>query len=519
MKGPVIGIDLGTTYACCAVFQNDKVEIISNEQGNRKTPSFVSFADNEILVGEDAKYRGAKYSENTIFDAKRLIGKQYDDPQLQKDIEYYPFKITTQSDIEINFNDNIRKLNPEVILSMILKKMKLEAEVYLNKKVSEAVISVPNYYNEKQRQLVKESCELAGLSLLKLTNETSLVGLGFNVEKNISESKNIFIFDLGGGFLNTSVILMDKNKIEVKSVAGSCSVGGRDFDNRLVKYFLDEFKEKHKIDLDVNKRAIFRLRSICEKAKHELSLAVKTNIDIDSLFNEQDFNSSITRERFEELNVDLFIDMLEIVKKTLVDAKMTKAQIDEIVLVGGSTRIPKVQEILKEFFDGKSLNKSVNLDEVVAYGAAIQAALLSGYKSEVIQDLKLLDVVSLTLGIEITGESMAPMLKRNTIYPTKVTRLFACRSDNQKSILVKLFEGEGLMTRNNTLIANIDYEGTKHITQFEISLEMDLKSNLTVTISDKMNAATKRFPVTGNLELNRKPKTDDKMKTIDIYKK
>lgn len=526
MKSPVIGIDLGTTYSCVAVFQNDKVEIIANEQAKRKTPSFVAFAENEILVGEDAKNRGAKYSENTVFDSKRLLGKQLTDEKVQHDMGYWPFKVSNSAspDIEVKFQENTRKLQPEVITSMILKKMKLDAEAHLGRRVSDTVISVPNYFTESQRQLVRESCELSGLNVIKLTSETSLVGLAFQFEKRPQVAKHVLVFDLGGGFLNTSVILIDKNRVEVKSILGGAHLGGRDFDNRLVKHFLDDFKLKNNIDLTSNKRAIYRLRQACEKVKHELSLTNKANIDLDALYEDIDFTSSITREKFEELNSDLFREMIEIVRKTLYESKLSKSQIDEIILVGGSTRVPKVQEILKEFFDGKELNKSINPDEAVAYGAAVQAALLTGQKSRLIQDLKMLDVVPITLGVETTGGNMASMIKSNTTFPTKVSRVFTTHHDNQSSVLVKLYEGEDVLTKNNSFIGSLELEGVapapKARPQIEITLEIDMRSMLSVSIVDRTNGGAKKITISGTFGLNKnKNKAEEKFKTIDSFKK
>jgi len=339
-RPPVIGIDLGTWHSCVAVFQNDKVDVISNDQGNRTTPSVVSFADSEILVGEDARNRGAKHSENTVFDVKRLIGRQFNNEKLMADLPYLTNKLignqANQANIEINFKETIRKLNPEVILSMVLKKMKQEAEVYMKRRCADTVISVPNYFNESQRQLIRDSCELSGLNLLKLTNETSLIGLAYQFEKRLTTAKNLFIFDMGAGFLNVSVLHIDNNRVEVKAASGNCDLGGRDFDHRLVEYMLDEFKAKHNVDLSAtSKRAVYRLRNACEKAKHELSLAAKTSIDLDAISGDIDFSSSITRERFEEINVDLFSSIIDLCKKCLNDSKCTKTQIDEIVLVGG----------------------------------------------------------------------------------------------------------------------------------------------------------------------------------------
>lgn len=561
MKSSVIGIDLGTSHSCVAVFQNNKVEVIANEQGNRKTASFVSFAENEILVGEDAKNRGAKHSENTIFDAKRLIGIEYNtNEKFQNDSIYWPFKLVNDAstnlvNIEINFKQNKRTLNPETILSMILKKMKLDAESYLKYQVSDTVISIPNHFNESQRKLVKDACELSGLNLLKLTNETSLVGLAYQVEKQITQFKNVFIFDMGSGFLNLSVVQIDKDKIEVKSSAGNPCIGGRDIDNRLVKHFLDEFKQKNNINLINNKRAVYRLKNACEKVKHELSLAVRTTIDIDSFYNDLDLNSSITREQFEQINSDLFTQIIESVSKCLNDSKLSREQIDDILIVGGSSRIPKVQEMLKEYF-GKELNKSMNSDESVACGAAIQAVCLTKANkfnsNSSIQDIKLIDVTPLTLGVETYGGMMASIIKRNTSFPVKVSRLFTAHNENQSSALIKLFEGEDSMTKNNHFLGsyvldNINkQQGTSSsssrssgsgsgggnnnnisvskltsikqtkMPQIEITLEIDSNSSLNINLADKTNGNIKKITVAG---LNKKRFINDKLKSIDLVKK
>merc|ERR1712110_1258066 len=394
-KNPAIGIDLGTTYSCVGIFEHGKVEILANDQGNRTTPSYVAFTDTERLIGDAAKNQVAMNPSNTVFDAKRLIGRNYDDSAIQKDMKHWPFKVINEEGkpkLQVEHRCELRTFTPEEISSMILTKMKETAEAHLGQTVKDAVITVPAYFNDSQRQATKDAGVISGLNILRIINEPTAAAIAYGLDKKKrGKETNVLIFDLGGG------------TFDVKSTAGDTHLGGEDFDNRMVDHFIKEFQRKHKKDLSQNKRAVRRLRTACERAKRTLSSSAQASVEIDSLFEGVDFYTSLTRARFEELCADLFRGTLEPVEKALRDAKMDKSSIQDIVLVGGSTRIPKVQKLLQDFFNGKELNKSINPDEAVAYGAAVQAAILSGDKSEAVQDLLLLDVAPLSLGIETAG--------------------------------------------------------------------------------------------------------------------
>uniref|UniRef100_A0A8W8MVX8 Heat shock cognate 71 kDa protein n=1 Tax=Magallana gigas TaxID=29159 RepID=A0A8W8MVX8_MAGGI len=400
-----IGIDLGTTYSCVGVFQHGKVEIIANDQGNRTTPSYVAFTDTERLVGDAAKNQVAMNPNNTIFDAKRLIGRKFNDASVQSDMKHWPFTVINQASkpmIKVEYKGEEKTFSAEEVSSMVLNKMKETAEAYLGKTINNAVVTVPAYFNDSQRQATKDAGTISGLNVLRIINEPTAAAIAYGLDKKVGNQsqgeRNVLIFDLGGGTFDVSILTIEDGIFEVKSTSGDTHLGGEDFDNRMVNHFIQEFKRKHKKDISENKRAVRRLRTACERAKRTLSSSSQASIEIDSLFEGIDFYTSITRARFEELNADLFRGTMEPVEKALRDAKLDKAQIHDIVLVGGSTRIPKIQKLLQDFFNGKELNKSINPDEAVAYGAAVQAAILSGDKSEEVQDLLLLDVTPLSLG-------------------------------------------------------------------------------------------------------------------------
>jgi L1 cell adhesion molecule like protein len=494
MTTTCVGIDLGTTFSCVAIYEHQRVEILANEQGHRTTPSWVAFTDEEILIGEAAKLQATTNPENTIYDAKRFMGKFFDDPTVQKDIEHATCTIVNNNGrpaFQVMYKKKECVYTPEQISGFILMKMKEIVEKHTGHDIRDVVVTVPAYFTDSQRHATKDAGTIAGLNVLRILNEPTASALAYGLDTACRQEKNILVFDCGGGTHDVSLLTLDDGIFEVRSTSGDCHLGGQDIDRNCVDFCLAEIKKKHGLDLSDDKRTLRRLYTACERAKRTLSSATNAYIEIDGLLNGTDFHMTLTRAKFEDINTPLFKRTLEPVSTVLSDAKISKHDVHEIVLVGGTTRIPKIQTMLREYFNGKDLCTSINPDEAVAHGAAVQAVILNGGKIGTESDILLLDVTPLTLGIETSGEVRTPIIDRGTTIPTQKTQSFSTFTDNQSSAKIKILEGERPLSKDNNVLGSFDLDGIppapRGIPKIDVTYDIDANSILTVTA--KVNSA------------------------------
>ncbi|PVG02210.1 heat shock protein 70 [Serendipita vermifera] len=520
-----VGIDLGTTYSCVGVWQNDRVEIIANDQGNRTTPSYVAFSSEERLIGDAAKNQAAMNPKNTVFDAKRLIGRRFDDPEVKKDMTHWPFIVVERDGspfIQVQYLNEEKTFSPQEISAMVLSKMKEISEAKLGKTVKKAVVTVPAYFNDSQRLATKDAGAIAGLDVLRIINEPTAAAIAYGLDQQSKTEKNVLIFDLGGGTFDVSLLNITGGVFTVKATAGDTHLGGEDFDQNLLEHFKNEFKKKTKHDISDDPRALRRLRSACERAKRTLSSVAQTTIEVDSLYQGEDFSATISRARFEEINAAMFKSTLDPVERVLKDAKMAREKVDDIVLVGGSTRIPKIQSLVSEYFGGRQLNKSINPDEAVAYGAAVQAAILTGQTNEKTQDVLLLDVAPLSLGVAMQGDVFGIVVPRNTTIPTMKSRTFTTVEDNQTTVTFPVYEGERTQCKDNRLLGEFELNGIPPMPRGQAELvttfEIDANGLLKVSAMDRASGRKASISITNSVGRLSTAEIDQMIKDAEQFK-